>query len=83
MRDEQSHTDALVGDPIPPSSLQAVLDQLVDSGAIETSTRNRGQTWLAEQVDVSPQTVRRWISGDRRLKGASAVAVRAVIRGVL
>ena len=73
----------LDNDPIPASGLRAVLDYMVNSGAIATSSRNRGQTWLSEQVDVSPQTVRRWVAGDRRLKGASAVAVRSVIREVL
>ena len=73
----------LDSDPIPASGLRAVLDHLVESGAIATSSRNRGISWLADQVDCSRSAVTKWVGGDRELRGPSAVAVRAVIREAL
>lgn len=69
--------------PIPPEALRGALDELIDRGVIEKKTRNRGVTWLAERVDVSPRTVGRWLSGDRSLGGARAVAVRSVLENHL
>ena len=73
----------LDSEPIPPSGLRAVLDHLVDSGAIATSSRNRGVSWLADKTARSRSAVTKWLSGDRELRGTSAIAVRAVVREVL
>ena len=75
--DHQGHwKKSLRLDPIPSWAIQAALDELVDSGAIDTGSRNRGQTWLARAVDVDPSTVRRWVSGASACRGTSARVVR-------
>lgn len=66
-------------DPIDPDALQYALDKLVELGIVEAAENNRGQSWLAEQVEVNDRTVRRWLSGDTELTGTSAIAVRTSI----
>ena len=70
---------SLEQEPIPAASLQEALDELVD----RSIASGRGQSWLADKINVSPRAVRMWVSGQRALSGASAVAVRSVIREVL
>lgn len=76
---ERHWRDALDEDPIPPWALKAALVHLVDSGAVEATTNNLGQTWLAEAAGVDPRTVRRWVSGERSLQKFAAEKVRSVI----
>ena len=81
--DHLSMVSGLYCDPVDPDALRAVLDHLVDSGAITTSSRNRGVSWLADKTARSRSAVTKWLSGDRELRGTSAIAVRAVIREAL
>ena len=69
-------------DPIPPWALREALEWIA-ADFIETAGNNGGQTWLAEQCDVSPRTVRRWVSGANALTGLSARVVRQEISDVI
>jgi len=40
----------------------------------------RGQTWLAQQLGMSPSAIRRYVSGSRRLPQVVEVAIRALER---
>ena len=66
-------------EPIPPETLQAALDHLIDIGAIPTTAGSRGQTWLAKKLNTRPRNVRRWLAGDSRLSGMRAEMVRMVL----
>ena len=51
-----------------------------DLGRLLGTHNNRGHTWLAEKVGVSTSTVWRWCSGQRALRGPTAMAVRTVLK---
>lgn len=68
--------DLLNKDPIPPDALRTALEFVAESNDEITG---KGQSWLARQLDVNPRTVRRWLSGDLNVTGATAVAVRSVL----
>ena len=72
--------DAIEQDPIPGWAIKTALAYLIEHSKIDVGSANSsGQTWLARELAITPRTVRRWISGERKCYGLRARAVRQVI----
>jgi len=69
--------DRLADDPIPADAIDALCGAVKQRGAHFNS---KGRDRLADLVEVTPTTVRRWVTGQARCTGRYAERVREVAR---